>query len=43
MIVAKERQIVKENAELQMNLDKQNIAQEKVYKVQKEMKKMKIK
>jgi len=37
-LVAKERQIVKENAKLQMNLDKQNIAfQEKVYKVQKEI------
>ena len=37
-LVAKERQIVKENAELQMNLDKQDIAfQEKVYKVQKEI------
>ena len=37
-LVAKERQIVKENAKLQMNLDKQNIAfQEKVYKVQKDI------
>ena len=37
-LVAKERQIVKENSELQMNLDKQNIAfQEKVYKVKKEV------
>lgn len=37
-IVAEERQSVKESAELQMNLDKQDIAfQEKVYKVQKEI------
>ena len=37
-LVAKEPQTVKKNAELQMNLDKQNIAfQEKVYKVQKEI------